>query len=63
MNDNERSLIESGAFAPDQIKRKARAYLNSRIDELSGRYADAKMRAYRDTANKFGRSIAWVRGL
>jgi hypothetical protein len=56
MTDNLRRLINGGAFVPINVKQLAKAYYRERL-QIHGE----SMKAYKETAQKFGRSSEWVR--
>jgi len=51
-----RRLINGGAFVPINVKQLAKAYYRERL-QIHGE----SMKAYKETAQKFGRSSEWVR--
>jgi hypothetical protein len=56
MNDQLRKMINVGAFVPMNVKQLAKAYYRERL-QVHGE----AMKAYKETARKFGRSTEWVR--
>ena len=56
MTDSIRKMINTGAFVPINVKQIAKAYYRERL-QIHGE----SMRAYKETAIKFGRSTEWVR--
>ena len=56
MTDNIRKMINTGAFVPINVKQIAKAYYRERL-QIHGE----SMKAYKETATKFGRSSEWVR--
>ncbi len=56
MTEQIRTLINKGAFVPMNVKQLARAYYRERL-QIHGE----SMKAYQETATKFGRSAEWVR--
>lgn len=49
-------MINTGAFVPINVKQIAKAYYRERL-QIHGE----SMKAYKETADKFGRSTEWVR--
>jgi len=56
MTDNIRKMINTGAFVPINVKQIAKAYYRERL-QIHGE----SMKAYQETADKFGRSVTWIR--
>lgn len=56
MTEELRSMINKGAFVPQNVKSLARIYFRERL-QIHGE----AMKAYQETAQKFGRSARWVR--
>lgn len=56
MTDNIRKMINTGAFVPINVKQIAKAYYRERL-QIHGE----SMKAYKETADKFGRSVTWIR--
>ena len=56
LTDKERGLIDRGLFVPVNVKRIAQAYYRERL-QIHGE----SMKAYKETAQKFGRAAEWVR--
>ena len=56
MTEDIRKMINTGAFVPINVKQIAKAYYRERL-QIHGE----SMKAYKETAQKFGRSPEWVR--
>lgn len=56
ITENERRMINRGLFVPTSVKNLAKAYFRERL-QIHGQ----SMKAYKETADKFGRCSDWVR--